>query len=180
VTGAAATPTPFQTIERRDVGLTLRIRPQISEGGTVRMQILQEVSSVQSFTNAAGVITNKRAVESTVLLDDGEIIVIGGLIQDSANDGIQKVPLLGDLPYVGGLFQYRTRDRTKTNLMVFLRPTILREPQRAEPIFRERYDYIIGEQERTRPTPHAALPDIEWPALPLRGSPELRSLPGSL
>jgi general secretion pathway protein D len=115
-----------------------------------------------------------------VLLDDGEIIVIGGLIQDSANDGIQKVPLLGDLPYVGGLFQYRTRDRTKTNLMVFLRPTILREPQRAEPIFRERYDYIIGEQERTRPTPHPALPEIEWPALPLRGSPELRSLPGSL
>lgn len=180
LSGAATTPTPFQTIERRDVGLTLRIRPQISEGGTVRMQILQEVSSVQSFTNAAGVITNKRAVESTVLLDDGEIIVIGGLIQDSANDGIQKVPLLGDLPYVGGLFQYRTRDRTKTNLMVFLRPTILREPQRAETVFRERYDYIIGEQQRTRPTPHPALPEIEWPALPLRGSPELRSLPGSL
>lgn len=180
LSGSATTPTPFQTIERRDVGLTLRIKPQISEGGTVRMQILQEVSSVQSFTNAAGVITNKRAVESTVLLDDGEIIVIGGLIQDSANDGMEKVPVLGDLPFVGAFFQYRARGRTKTNLMVFLRPTILREPQHAESIFRERYDYIIGEQRKIRPAPHPALPELEWPALPLRGSPEIRTLPGSL
>jgi len=175
VSGAATTPTPFQTIERRDVGLTLRIKPQISEGGTVRMQIMQEVSSVQSFTNVAGIITNKRSVESTVLLDDGEIIVIGGLIQDTVNDGIEKVPVLGDLPLLGGLFQYRTRSRSKTNLMVFLRPTVLRDPQRAGPLSAERYDYIIGEQQKVQPAPHPALPDIQSPTLPLRSSPELRS-----
>ena len=173
LSGGATTPTPFQTIERRDVGLTLRIRPQISEGGTVRMQILQEVSSVQSFTATSGVITNKRSVESTVLLDDGEIIVIGGLIQDSIADGIEKVPVLGDLPLLGGLFQYRTRSRSKTNLMVFLRPTVLRDPERAGPLSSERYNYIIGEQLKVQPAPHAVLPPIESPTLPLRASPEL-------
>jgi general secretion pathway protein D len=173
LSGAATTPTPFQTIERRDVGLTLRIRPQISEGGTVRMQISQEVSSVQSFTNTAGVITNKRSVESTVLLDDGQIIVIGGLIQDAVSDGIEKVPLLGDLPLLGGLFQYRTRSRSKTNLMVFLRPTVMRDPQRAGPLSAERYDYIIGEQTKAQPARHPVLPNIDAPTLPLRSSPEL-------
>ena len=173
LSGAATTPTPFQTIERRDVGLTLRIRPQISQGGTVRMQLLQEVSSVQSFTNSAGPITNKRAVESTVLLDDGEIIVIGGLIQDSAAGGLEKVPVLGDLPLVGGLFQYRTRSRTKTNLMVFLRPTILRDAHGAQPISADRYDYIIGEQKRLSPPQQPGLPDLGWPSLKLRAAPGL-------
>lgn len=173
LSGAATTPTPFQTIERRDVGLTLRIRPQISEGGTIRMQIMQEVSSVQSFTNTAGVITNKRSVESTVLLDDNQIIVIGGLIQDSVSDGIEKVPVLGDLPLLGGLFQYKTRSRTKTNLMVFLRPTVLRDAKRAEGLTSERYDYILGEQQKLKPVPHAVMPEVEWPALPLRASPAL-------
>ena len=137
LSGAATTPTPFQTIERRDVGLTLRIKPQISEGGTVRLQIYQEVSSIQDSTNAAGVITNKRAVESTVLVDDGQIVVIGGLIQDTVKDGIEKVPVLGDIPVLGALFQYKTRSRSKTNLMVFLRPTLVRDAQRADP-FTER------------------------------------------
>jgi general secretion pathway protein D len=126
LSGAATTPTPFQTVERRDVGLTLRVRPQISEGGTVRLQIYQEVSSVQDTTNPAGVITNKRAVESMVLVDDGQIVVIGGLIQDTVRDGIEKVPFLGDLPLLGTLFTYKTRSSSKTNLMVFLRPTVLR------------------------------------------------------
>ncbi len=129
LTGAATTPTPFQTIERKDVGLTLRIKPQISEGGTVRLQIYQEVSSVVDtvLPNPAGVTTNKRAVESTVLVDDGQIVVIGGLIQDTVNDGVQKVPVLGDLPLLGGLFRYKTRSHNKTNLMVFLRPTLVRD-----------------------------------------------------
>ncbi len=109
VTGAATTPTPFQTIERKDVGLTLRVKPQISEGGTVRLQIYQEVSSVVDtiLPNPAGVTTNKRAVESTVLVDDGQIVVIGGLIQDSVKDGVEKVPLLGDIPLLGALFTYK-------------------------------------------------------------------------
>ena len=173
LSGAATTPTPFQTIERRDVGLTLRIRPQISEGGSVRMQIMQEVSSVQNLTNVAGVITNKRALESTVLLDDGEIIVLGGLIQDSVSDGVEKVPVLGDIPWVGGLFKYRTRSRTKTNLMVFLRPTVLRDPKSVRPISGERYDYIIGEQLKVQPAVASPLPRIPSPTLPLRVTPEL-------
>ncbi len=165
LTGTSTTPTPFQTIERRDVGLTLRIRPQISEGGAVRLQIFQEVSSIQDTTNAAGVITNKRSVESTVLVDDGQIVVIGGLIQDTLNDGIEKVPVLGDIPGIGGLFQYKTRSHTKTNLMVFLRPTVLRNGMRADPLTSERYDYILGEQIKAKPAPSAVLPDMEPPRL---------------
>jgi general secretion pathway protein D len=155
-------------VERRDVGLTLRVRPQISEGGTVRLQIYQEVSSVQDATNPAGVITNKRSVESMVLVDDGQIIVIGGLIQDSVRDGIEKVPVLGDIPLLGSLFTYKTRSQTKTNLMVFLRPTVLRNAQRAESLTTERYDYILGEQYKSQPAHSAPLPDMEAPKLPPR------------
>jgi general secretion pathway protein D len=167
LSGAATTPTPFQTIERRDVGLTLRIRPQISEGGTVRLQLYQEVSSIQDATNPAGVITNKRAVESTVLVDDGQIVVIGGLIQDTVKDGVEKVPLLGDIPLLGALFQYRTRSRTKTNLMVFLRPVVVRDAQGAAALSGERYEYILGEQRKLKVAPGGGLlPDVEAPTLP--------------
>jgi general secretion pathway protein D len=166
VSGAATTPTPFQTIERRDVGLTLKIRPQISEGGLVRLQIFQEVSSLADATGAAGVITNKRSVESTVLVNDGQIIVIGGLIQDSVSDGISKVPGLGDIPLLGGLFRYNTRARTKTNLMVFLRPTVIRDAQGSDVLTSDRYDYIRGEQSKAVPAPRFALPDVPSPVLP--------------
>ena len=168
LSGASTTPTPFQTVERRDVGLTLRVKPQISEGGTVRLQLYQEVSSVQDNLNPAGVVTNKRAVESTVLVDDGHIVVIGGLIQDSVRDGVEKVPVLGDIPLLGALFTYKTRSRTKTNLMVFLRPTVLRDAQRAESLTDGRYDYILGEQKKAAPPPSAPLPDMEPPTLPPR------------
>ncbi len=169
LSGAATTPTPFQTVERRDVGLTLRIKPQISEGGTVRLQIYQEVSSVDATTaNPAGVTTNKRAVESTVLVDDGQIVVIGGLIQDSVRDGVEKVPLLGDIPLLGALFQYSKRSRTKTNLMVFLRPTVLRDAQRADSITGSRYDYILGEEYKAKPPSSPPLPGMESPSLPPR------------
>ncbi|HQQ64234.1 MAG TPA: type II secretion system secretin GspD [Pseudomonadales bacterium] len=168
MSGAATTPTPFQTVERRDVGLTLRIKPQISEGGTVRLQIYQEVSSINDKTNLAGVITNKRAVSSTVLVDDGQIVVIGGLIQDSVNEGVQKVPVLGSLPLVGGLFRYKTRAHSKTNLMIFLRPTLVRDSQLADAFTGERYDYILGEQVKARPEHDAILPDVPSPSLPAR------------
>jgi general secretion pathway protein D len=169
MSGAATTPTPFQTIERRDVGLTLRIKPQISEGGTVRLQIYQEVSSVdQNATNAAGVTTNKRAVSSTVLVDDGQIVVIGGLIQDTVSDGEQKVPVLGDIPWLGSMFRYKTRSHHKTNLMIFLRPTLVRDSQRANTYTSERYDYILGEQRKAQPAHDAILPDMVSPTLPPR------------
>ena len=164
VSAAATTPTPFQTIERKDVGLTLRIKPQISEGGAIRLQIFQEVSNVTDATNVSGLITNKRSVESTVLVDDGQIVAIGGLIQDTFKDGLEKVPGLGDIPLIGGLFKYNTRSRSKTNLMVFLRPAVLRSAQSAESITLDRYDYILGEQLKAQPLP-SVLPEFGSPAL---------------
>jgi len=168
LSGAATTPTPFQTVERKDVGLTLRIKPQISEGGTVRLQLYQEVSSIQDTTNPAGIITNKRSVESTVLVDDGQIVVIGGLIQDSIKDGVEKVPFLGDIPVLGALFRYSSRSRSKTNLMVFLRPIVVRDAGGADALTGERYEYILGEQRKAKPAPTPELPNIESPTLPPR------------
>jgi general secretion pathway protein D len=166
-TGSATTATPFQTIERRDVGLTLRIKPQISEGGAVRLQIFQEVSSVQDSSNAAGIITNKRAIESTVLVDDGQIVALGGLVQDNTSVRGDRVPLLGDLPLLGALFRYDTRKQTKTNLMVFLRPLVLRDSAAYQGVTTERYRQLLGEQEKSQPPPHLILPDLQGPRLPL-------------
>ena len=132
---------PFQTIERKDVGLSLQIRPQISEGGTVKMAIYQETSSIQE-TTTSGLITNKRSLETHVLVDDGDIIVLGGLIEDTINDTVQKVPLLGDIPIFGKLFQFQSRSRAKTNLMVFIRPTVLRTSAESSALTSDRYDYI--------------------------------------
>jgi general secretion pathway protein D len=168
VTGSATTASPFQTIERKDVGLTLRIKPQISEGGIVRMQIYQEVSSVLSTSASAGVTTNKRSIESTVLVDDGQIVVIGGLMQDSIKDGEDKTPLLGDIPILGNLFKSKSRSRNKTNLMVFLRPVVLRDADKANSVTTERYDYIRGEQRKVQPASSFALPNVESPTLPQR------------
>jgi general secretion pathway protein D len=160
---------PFQTFERRDVGLTLRVKPQITEGGSVKMQIYQEVSSVsdpRTLLTPGGVITNKRALESTVLVDDGQIIVLGGLLQDSLTDGGDKVPVLGDLPVVGPLFRYDTRKRAKTNLMVFLRPVVIRNTATSQAITLDRYDYVLGEQRRSVPEPRVFWADPTAPVLP--------------
>jgi general secretion pathway protein D len=167
-TGGAATATPFQTIERKDVGLTLRIKPQISQGGTVKLHVYQEVSSVQNQTinNAAGVITNKRSLESTVLVDEGQIIVLGGLIQDSVSNGEDKVPILGDLPLVGNLFRHETRQRTKTNLMVFIRPYVMRDAKAHQGLTQDRYDYLRGEQREGQMPSRPMLPDMQAPTLP--------------
>jgi general secretion pathway protein D len=125
-TGSTATVTPFQTYTRQDVGLTLRVRPQVSENGTVKLQIFQEVSSIQDVSSTTGIILNKRNVESNVIVEDGQIIVLGGLIGDNYTDGSSKIPLLGNLPLIGGLFRYDNKSRTRTNLMVFIRPSVLR------------------------------------------------------
>ncbi len=145
----SAASSPFQTIERKDVGLTLRVTPQVTEGGTVKLKVFQEVSSVVPTTSSvrsADLITNKRSVENTVLADDGQIIVIGGLIQDSNSNNDSKVPILGDIPYIGNLFKYQTRNRDKTNLMIFLRPYVLRDGKAANQLTGERYEYIRNEQ----------------------------------
>lgn len=179
-TGASLTASPFQTYDRRDVGLTLRIRPQISEGGIVRMQIFQEASSIQGSTlsNPAGPVTNKRSIESSVTVDDGGIVVIGGLIEDNWAIGEDKVPLLGDIPVLGAMFRYETRKRTKTNLMVFLRPQIFRDATAYRGVTADRYDYVIGEQQKlgkdTRlmpgEPPVPLLPPAVTPPVPARGA----------
>lgn len=167
-TGGASV-NPFQTIERRDVGTTLRVKPQVSESGTVRLQIFQEVSSVQDTRLAAGIITNRRAIESNVLVDDGQIIVLGGLIEERIDGSVDKVPGLGDVPVVGQLFRYDSRRRVKTNLLVFLRPVIIRDGSDAHGVTADRYDYIRAARSATQLPPHWALPD--FPPTPLREMP---------
>ncbi|HKA39551.1 MAG TPA: type II secretion system secretin GspD [Burkholderiales bacterium] len=163
--GAAANVNPFQTIERRDVGLTLRVRPQISEGGSIKLVIYQEVSSVQS-TTSAGPVTNMRAIESNVLVDDGSIVVLGGLVQDNVTTNVEKVPVLGDIPVLGQFFRYETRRQVKTNLMVFLRPFVVRDESTARSLVVDRYDQMRQFQEGTKQEPHPVLPQMQNPLLP--------------
>lgn len=168
-TGSSTTATPFQTIERRDVGLTLKVRPQVSEGGTVRMQIYQEISSLRptsTATRVADVITDKRSIESSVLVEDGRIIALGGLIQDTLQDAVDKVPLLGDIPVLGNLFRSETRNRQKTNLMVFLRPHVLRDANSGLELSESRYEYIRNRQAEHQVQPHFALPRFQMGMLP--------------
>lgn len=159
-TGGASV-NPFQTIERRDVGTTLRVRPQVSESGTVKLEIFQEVSSVQLASVAADIITNRRAIETNVLVDDGQIVVLGGLIEERVEGGEQKVPLLGDIPVLGNLFRYDSRNRKKTNLLVFLRPTILRDPDASYNVTADRYDYIRGLRGGAQLREHWLLPEMK-------------------
>ena len=165
-TGLTTTVTPFQTIERKDVGLILTVKPQITEGGSIRLAIYEEVSRVQDTSNPAGIITNKRSLESTVVVDDGQIVVLGGLIQDAFTDGTNKVPVAGDIPVVGSLFRYDTRQRTKTNLMVFLKPTVVRNGGATSALTADRYEYLMGEQQQLKPLDRPLWPDPMVPSLP--------------
>jgi general secretion pathway protein D len=153
-TGVATT-SPFQTIERKDVGITLRIRPQVGEGGAVRMTIFQESSAVSDKvapgTSNAGPSTDKRSIESTVVVDDGAILVLGGLIEEKWAQSISKVPLLGDIPYLGALFRSESRTKTRTNLMVFLRPVVMRDVESATRMSLDRYDLIRARQQEAQP-----------------------------
>jgi general secretion pathway protein D len=162
---------PFQTIERKDIGLTLKVKPQITEAGTVKLSIFQEVSSISRDASVKGadLITNKRSLESTVLVDDGQIVVMGGLIQDDQQSSIDKVPLLGDIPFLGSFFKYETRSHKKTNLMVFLRPFVLRDESAARALTAERYDYIRNLQGTMGMESNLLLPEVrpeQLPALP--------------
>ncbi|RDK08419.1 type II secretion system secretin GspD [Cupriavidus lacunae] len=171
-TGAAASVTPFQTFDRKDVGITLRVKPQITDGGLVKMQIFQESSSVvQSTANLIqGPTTNVRSIETNVLVDDGQIIVLGGLIEDSYGDGVQKVPLLGDIPWIGGLFRYENKNRSKTNLLVFLRPYVMRTASAADRLTQDRYDYMRAQQQEFV-SPNIMVRDTNTPLLPPADAP---------
>jgi general secretion pathway protein D len=144
---ATAAVNPFQTIERKDVGLTLRVKPQISESGTVNLKIYQEVSSVTSIDERSGPTTNKRSIESNVIVDDGAIVVLGGLLSDSSEAKNSQVPGLGDIPGFGWLFKSEARTRKKNNLMVFLRPVVVRESNDTNALSLSRYDVIRSSQQ---------------------------------
>ena len=145
-TGTGSTPTnPFQTIERKDVGITLKVKPQINEGNTVKLDLEQEVSSLSGTTDA-GPVTNKRTVKTTVLVEDTEILVLGGLTQDRIIDNFDAVPVLGDIPLIGRLFQSQTSSKAKQNLMIFMRPTILRDVASANYQTTSKYNYMRAQQ----------------------------------
>jgi general secretion pathway protein D len=159
---------PFQTIERKDVGLTLRVKPQISENGTVKLQIYQEVSRLDpaSINSATGLITNKRSIESSVLVEDGGIVVLGGLLQDDFGNSQERVPGLGDVPLFGNLFRADSRSRKKTNLMVFLRPVVVRDGASTENLSLSRYEQMRSVQMEATPNSSPGLPAIGSPVLP--------------
>ena len=165
---AAGSVNPFQTIERKDVGLTLRVKPQISENGTVKLQIYQEVSRLDpaSINSATGLITNKRSIESSVLVEDGGIVVLGGLLQDDFGNSQERVPGLGDVPLFGNLFRADSRSRKKTNLMVFLRPVVVRDGASTENLSLSRYEQMRSVQLEATPNSSPGLPAIGSPVLP--------------
>ena len=167
-TSTSGTVNPFQTFERKDVGLTLRVKPQISENGTVKLTIFQEVSSVDpsSVKSATGLITNKRSIESNVIVGDGSIVVLGGLLQDEYAGNQEKVPGLGDVPLFGNLFKSEARSRTKTNLMVFMRPVVVRDTQAADSLSLDRYELMRGTQQRAQPQSSDSVPVNTAPVLP--------------
>ena len=159
---------PFQTVERKDVGLTLKVKPQISETGTVKLTIFQEVSSVvpNSVGSTTGLITNKRSIESNVLVDDGSIIVLGGLLSDEYSGAASQVPALGDIPVLGWLFKSESRSRTKKNLMVFLRPVVMRDAAASDALSNNRYQQMMGLQQNAQPGFNPILGSGNSPVLP--------------
>jgi general secretion pathway protein D len=179
--GGSGSVNPFQTIERKDVGLTLRVKPQISENGTVKMAIFQEVSSVQpgSVNSATGLITNKRSIESNVLVEDGSIVVLGGLLQDEYSGNQDQVPGLGDVPLFGNLFKSESRSRKKSNLMVFLRPVVVRDAAATDALSMDRYDMMRTRQQQAQPLNSTLVPVNESPVLPLLtpGAPAITVMP---
>ena len=167
VSGSATN--PFQTIERKDVGITLKVTPTVSEAGAVKLKLFQEVSSVtrdKILVQSADIITNKRTLETTALIDSGQIVVLGGLIQDDQQAGQDKVPLLGDIPYLGALFRYETRNRKRTNLMIFLRPVVLKDEKAAAALTADRYEYIRGQQGSVKLPPSVIMPEGTFTPMP--------------
>ena len=159
---------PFQTVERKDVGLTLKVKPQISETGTVKLTIYQEVSSVvaSSVGSTTGLITNKRSIESNVLVDDGSIIVLGGLLSDEYTGAASQVPGFGDIPVLGWLFKSESRSRSKKNLMVFLRPVVMRDAAASDTLSNNRYQQMMGLQQNAQPGFNPILGSGNSPVLP--------------
>lgn len=166
-TGGGTTPSnPFTTIQRQDVGLTLKIKPQINEGDSIKMDVTQEVSSIAPSSGASDIITNKRSIKTSVMVDDGQIIVLGGLIKDDLTQTEQKVPGLGDIPLLGWLFRYEKTEKIKTNLMVFLHPTILKDRNTITSLTSQKYNFFRAEQMDMRKKGLHLMDDNEVPVMP--------------
>jgi general secretion pathway protein D len=164
-TGEALSPNfdnQFRTVDRENVGITLEVLPQINAGGSIKLNLRQEVSSIAGPVSgrSADLILNKREIETVITVDDGEIVGIGGLLDDNERRTIEKIPFLGDLPAIGNLFKSRSRSRAKTNLMVFIRPTILRSPEDARTMTERRYGYIRGMQYRQNPDEEPSIDEL--------------------
>jgi general secretion pathway protein D len=170
-TGSVATATPFTTVARQDVGLILRVRPQISENGLVKMQIYQEVSNVASQVPNQGPILNKRDIETNVIVDDGQILVLGGLIENNYTDSTSGIPWLSQIPIIGALFRYDNSARIKTNLLVFLRPYVLRDKGQDQEITANRMQFMEGKQNGFKPStvllPRQDMPKINEVTAPI-------------
>jgi general secretion pathway protein D len=158
---------PFQTIQRKDVGLTLTVTPHINSGDAVRLELHQEVSNLlPPVQGAVDLVTNKREVKTTVLVKDDSLLVLGGLISDNVKDSVQKVPGLGEIPVIGNLFRYRSNDHAKQDLMVFLHPRILKDAQNEAELSGEKYNFIRTEQLRMRENAETITPRSQQPMLP--------------
>lgn len=156
---------PFQTVDRKEVGIKLKVTPQINEGDAVQLLIEQEVSSVSGATSV-DISINKREIKTTVIVDDGGTIVLGGLIDEDVQESVSKVPLLGDIPIIGNLFKSTTSSKRKRNLMVFIRPTIIRDGVTMNSISHKKYNFIRAEQLKRQAEGIPLMPFTEGPSLP--------------
>lgn len=156
---------PFQTVERQDIGIRLRVTPQVNEGDSVQMIIEQEVSSLAGATSV-DITINKRELSTTVLARDGETIVLGGLIDEDVQESLSKVPILGDIPILGHLFKSTSVTTRKRNLMIFIRPTIIRDDARMEELSSRKYSYIRAQQMAQRERGLSLRQDSRIPVLP--------------
>ncbi|MFZ2980208.1 MAG: type II secretion system protein GspD, partial [Sphingobium sp.] len=150
------------TVQRQNVGVQLEVKPQINAGGAIKLFLRQEVSSIAGpvSSNSSDLIINKREIETTVTVDDGEILALGGLLDDNERRTIERIPFLSDIPLLGELFKSRSRSRAKTNLMVFIRPTILRSKEDAQRLTAQRYGYIRGQQLLSNPDSEPSLDEL--------------------
>lgn len=169
---------PFRTVERKEVGVKLEVKPQINEGEAIKLLIRQEVSSIIGPINeiSTDLITNKREIETTVMVDNGEIVVLGGLIEDDEQVTLEKIPLLGDIPVLGRLFSSEGKSRRRTNLMVFLRPTIVTNVGDLRAVTGRKYDYIQSEQIRRSKDGASSLDEVMQQVI---GSPGVSGAPAS-
>jgi general secretion pathway protein D len=156
---------PFQTVDRKEVGIKLKVTPQINEGDAVQMVIEQEVSSVSGATSV-DIAINKRELKTTVIVDDGGTIVLGGLIDEDVQESVSKVPLLGDIPLLGHLFKSTNSNKRKRNLMVFLRPTIVRDGVLMNQISHRKYNFIRAQQLKRQSEGVPLMPFAETPTVP--------------